>query len=42
MANEETADYGPLQKLFGTWVGDKGLELPLKFKDRKTTYITKQ
>jgi len=24
MANEKTADYGPLELLFGTWKGDKG------------------
>ncbi len=24
MANEKTADYGPLELLFGTWEGDKG------------------
>lgn len=26
MANEETADYGPLKHLFGTWKGDKGID----------------
>jgi hypothetical protein len=30
MANEETADYGPLQKLFGTWKGDKGMDIAPK------------
>ena len=27
MANEKTADYGPLQHLFGTWKGDKGIDV---------------
>lgn len=27
MANEKTADYGPLELLFGTWKGDKGEDL---------------
>ena len=27
MANEETADYGPLQLLIGTWKGDKGMDI---------------
>ena len=27
MPNENTADYGPLRLLFGTWKGDKGLDL---------------
>ena len=27
MANENTADYGPLQHLFGTWKGDKGINV---------------
>jgi len=30
MANEETADYGPLKKLFGTWKGDKGMDIAPK------------
>lgn len=30
MANEETADYGPLEKLFGTWKGDKGMDIAPK------------
>jgi hypothetical protein len=27
MANEETADYGPLNLLIGTWKGDKGMDI---------------
>ena len=27
MPNEKTADYGPLELLFGTWKGDKGINL---------------
>ncbi len=27
MPNEKTADYGPLELLFGTWKGDKGIDL---------------
>ena len=27
MANEEKADYGPLNLLIGTWKGDKGLDI---------------
>ena len=27
MAHEETADYGPLKHLFGTWKGDKGIDV---------------
>ncbi len=30
MANEETADYGPLIKLIGTWKGDKGMDIAPK------------
>ncbi|MEN8123657.1 MAG: heme-binding beta-barrel domain-containing protein [Bacteroidota bacterium] len=26
MPNEKTADYGPLELLFGTWKGDKGID----------------
>ena len=42
MANEETADYGPLQKLFVTWIGIRDWTSPLKFNDSKRTHITKQ
>ncbi len=27
MANEKTADYGPLKALFGTWKGNKGIDI---------------
>lgn len=30
MANEATADYGPLQLLIGTWKGDKGMDIAPK------------
>jgi hypothetical protein len=30
MANEETADYGPLLLLIGTWKGDKGMDVAPK------------
>jgi len=35
MANEETADYGPLKLLIGTWKGDKGMDIAPKEKGQE-------
>ena len=37
MANENTADYGPLELLFGTWKGDKGTDVSPEPDDDETS-----